>query len=1012
MERIKKNLFRGLSGLLAFLMVLAVYASGLADTYSGRINTVLGITTSKVITDEDSTTDTNYYVSDYGTDIYDEEALAQLEADAEQEAIDETADGVVLLKNDNNALPLAAGSSVSLFGNNTVNPNYSYHGTSNSMQELVTYVDAMESVYDVNQDLITAYENSGVTRVKDVTDPVIGEAPVSIYTDSLKASWVGDTAVVLLTREASEDCDLVTETDEGISQLALCQNERDMLEMLKEEKEAGNIDKIIVLLNSNYAMEVYWLDEYEVDACLWIGTPGIVGFAGVVQVLTGEVSPSGKLTDTYAVNSLSAPAMVNANTSIYEWANVDEVTAYCSDDAKYVSYYMVYAEGIYVGYKYYETRYEDSVMGLGNADATTGSSTGAAWNYADEVSYSFGYGLSYTTFTQTLDSVTYDAQSDTYAVTVTVTNTGTVAGKSVIEVYAQTPYGSYEKENLVEKSAVQLVAYDKTSTLEPGASETRTIEVERYLLASYDTYGYGTYILSAGDYYLAIGDSSHDALNNILAAKGYTSDDGMVDVDGNATNGDAAKTYSWSQDAIDAETYSTSVTGAEVTNQFDTADVNYWVEDAVTYLSRQDWDGTWPVATSITATEEMMAELDNQGYEAAEDLSVSDFTQGESAGLTFIDMKDVSYDDDEMWETFLNQLTIEEMCSILPDQNGSAEITSINMPASYRGDDMDCLEQVTFKLNNKSGIVWPSAVILAATWDKERVATRAAYTGNEAYFMGCTEIWSGGPNFHRTQYCGRNNAYYSEDATLDYFIGEIMTENCQKYGVILGYKHLVLNDQEYQRESVATFANEQTIREIYLRAFEGAYSKAGCLGAMMAFNRVGMTYAGSCSAVMNAIMRTEWGFEGVICSDAVVGMNYKTHYAENISNGLDYWCWDMEGFGGGGGNTTSSASTDTTNGNSGTYSAGGTSDTVLYNLIVDNDDGYLLQCLRNAVKNQVYAELQTNLINGLDPNSTVVTITPWWRTALTGLEIVLGVLTAASVVLYGVALLKKEEEVK
>lgn len=1022
MGRIKKEVFRGLSALLAFLLIVVSFGSSIANSYAGRINTVLGVSTSKVIQGETSNQDTNYYKSDYGTDIYNVSALEQLEADAAQEAIGETEDGVVLLKNDNSALPLAEGSSVSLFGNNTVNPNYSYHSTSNSMQELVTYVGAMEAVYDVNQELISAYENSGVSRVKSVTDPVIGEAPSSIYTDALKQSWKGDAAIVLLAREASEDCDAVLKTSEGISQLAMSKNELDMMELLKAEKEAGNLSKIIVLVNSNYAIELGWLDDYGVDACLWIGTPGIVGFTGVANVLTGKTSPSGKLPDTYAVNSLSAPAIVNANTNTYEWTNLDEVTAYCADDAKYVSYYMIYAEGIYVGYKYYETRYEDTILGQGNASSTAGSTNGGAWNYTSEVSYPFGYGLSYTTFEQRLDSVTYHEDTDTYTVKVTVTNTGDTAGKSVVQVYAQTPYGDYEKTNLVEKAAVQLAAFDKTGLLEPGASQSLEIEVERYLLASYDYTNAKTYILSAGDYYLAIGDDAHDALNNILAAKGAS---GMVDAQGNATAGDAAKTYTWELAGMDAETYSRSRNNdTAVTNLFDSADVNNWIDDTVTYLTRNDWEGTYPAPVAITATEEMMVELDNQKYsKPADSPSVSDFTQGVSSGITYVAMKDVDYDD-PLWEIFIDQLTIEEMCAILPDQNGSAELTSIGLPASYRGDDMDCLEQVHFKANDKSGIVWPSSPLMAATFDKERIAARAAYTGNEGIFMGCTEIWSGGPNFHRTQFCGRNNAYYSEDAILDYYIGQIMTENCQKYGVILGYKHLTLNDQEYRRESIATFANEQTIREIYMRAFEGAYSKAGCLGVMTAFNRVGLTYGGSCGAVLNGLLRGEWDFQGVVCSDAVVGMNYKTHYAENITNGLDYWCWDMAGFGPppgagdggpGGGPGGSDSTPAVVNGNSGTYDAGGTSDAVIYAKIMENDDGNLLNALRTAVKHQLYAQTKTNLINGLDSNTTIVSVTPWWRTALTGLQIGLGVLTAATVVLYGIALVKddkKKEEVK
>ena len=1034
MSKVKKELWRGLAAVMAFLLIIVTFLSPIADTYSGRINSVLGVETSKVVSSGSSDADTAYFKSDYGTDIYDLEQLSKLEEDAAAEEILQVEQGVVLLKNDNNALPLAAGSSVTLFGQSTVNPFYSYHSLRNSMQTLVTYADAMRSAYDVNETMISAYENSGYTRVRSATNPVIGEAPADFYTAALTGSWqsaYNDAAVVMFTRQAGEDCDMVMTDSEGISQLALHQDEKDLMAMLQREKANGVFDKIIVLVNSNSAMELGWLDEYDVDACLWIGTPGIVGFTGVVNVLTGQVSPSGHLADTYAKNSLAAPAYVNAGENSYEWANLDAVTRYCSDAARYVTYYITYAEGIYVGYKYFETRYEDAVLGQGGASGEMGSSTGGPWNYTDEVSFPFGYGLSYTSFDQTLNGVSFDEAADLYTANVTVTNTGSVPGRSVVQVYAQTPYGDYEKTYNVEKAAVSLVGYAKTDELAPGESVTVDVPVERYLLASYDYTNAKGYILSAGDYYLAVGDDAHDALNNILAAKGAS---GMVDVLGAPAAGNAEKTYTWNQAELDAESYRFAAeTGTEVTNLFAQADLNTWIDGAVTYLSRKDWEGTWPKPLSITATQAMMFELDDQSYhKPADAVSVSSFNQGVDAGLKFVDMREVEYDD-PLWETFLDQLTIEQMTSILPDQNGSAAIGEIGLPASYRGDDMDCLEQVTFKANGKSGIVWPSAVLLATTWDTGCVARRASFTGNEAYFMGCTEIWSGGPNFHRNQFCGRNNAYYSEDATMDYIIGRVMTENSQKYGVILGYKHLILNDQELHRESIATFANEQTIREIYMRAFEGAY-RNGCMGVMTAFNRVGLTYGGSAKSVLTDLLRTEWGFHGVICSDAAVGTDYKTHYAENLVAGMDYWCWDMAGFGpppgaagGASGGPSGEASGEASSepaaadatpaetaapvdtGNSGTYSAGGVSSAVILQKIVDNDDGYLLGHLRRAVKNQLYAESRTNLINGLDSDAVVVDVTPGWRIALTAANICLGVLTAGFLGLYAWSVVRERK---
>lgn len=997
----KKEFYRGFSAVFAALFTATVLATPVAESYAGTINNALGISTTKVTSTGDGTEDTNYYVSDYGTDIYDEDALQQLEDDATAEAIAEQEEGSVLLKNDNNALPLAEGSSITLFGANSIEstvyetetgfgssglisgPFYSYHSTDNSMQEVVTYLDAMESVYNVNQTMVEAYQTSGLGRVKSATDPDIGEAPIEFYTDELRESWqddYNDAAVVMLTRQGSEDCDLVLTDSEGISSLALHQDEIDLLNMLKEEKENGVFDKIIVLVNSNWAIELGDLDDYDVDACLWIGSPGAVGFTGVVNLLTGEATPSGKLADTYASNSLSSPAVTYAQEeNVCTWANLDEVLDYCSGTDTYISDYTIYAEGIYVGYKYYETRYEDVILNQGGADSTVGSSTGEAWDYNDEIAYPFGYGLSYTTFEQTLDSVTFDESTDTYTVTVTVTNTGDVAGKSVVEVYAQTPYGDYEKTYNVEKSAVVLAGYEKTSQLEPGDSETVEVEIERYLLASYDYTNAEGYILSTGDYYLAIGDDAHDALNNILAAKGAT---GMTDVLGNATDGDASKTYTWNQAELDTETYSTSrYTGVTVTNEFEDADLNNLGTDTITYLTRQDWEGTFPTTQiSVTATEEMMAHLEDE-YESAGTLSTDDFTQGVDSGLTFVDMMDVDYDN-ELWETYLDQFTIEEMASILVDSNGSAEIASVNMPATYRGDDMDCLEQVTFKLNGCSGIVWPSTVVMTNTWNKDDVATRSSLTANEAYFMECTEIWSGGPNIHRTPFNGRASAYYSEDGNMGYYVGAIVAENVQKYGIILGLKHLVLNDQESSRESIATFTNEQALREEYLRAFEGAYTKGGAMGTMTAFNRIGCVYCGSSSTLLTTLLRGEWGYLGHVTTDAVVGTDYKTHYAQNITAGVDYFCWDM-----------------------------GEEDAVSSAVIVaaiEDGDGDLLQALRDTMKHNTYAQVHSILANGLSSDVVIETITPWWTTALTAAKISTGILAAAFVVLYLLKVIKQK----
>ena len=362
---------------------------------------------------------------------------------------------------------------------------------------------------------------------------------------------------------------------EKISSLALHKNELDLLKLVRED-----FDTVIVLLNSPYQLEVEQIEEYS-DAILYIGAPGHKGFEGVADILKGGTNPSGHLVDTYAVNSLSAPAVVNSGTRTPEWSNLSEIRAALgdNDDAnrytsnENVERVSVQVENIYIGYRYYETRYADSVYGGRGASPPSGHRTVGRGIMAARVSYPFGFGLSYTSFEQEITGFSNDENS--VSITVNVTNTGDIPGKSVVQLYTQTPYGHYEIENGVEKSAVQLVGFDKTEILEAGDSQELTITVDKYLLASYDQNRAKGYILSEGEYCFAIGENAHDALNNILAYQGYTTENGM-DADGDA---ELVRGY---RQSFDAEKYKRGENNVIVTNQFESADLNYWQEGKVT----------------------------------------------------------------------------------------------------------------------------------------------------------------------------------------------------------------------------------------------------------------------------------------------------------------------------------------------------------------------------------------------------------------------------------------------
>ena len=636
----KAAIARGVASVMAVTMFTSVSASVLMFDNAGVINQALNLSTSKIVELGDGeATDTVYYDNPYGTDTSDRQATMNMELAVAAENISQAEEGAVLLKNENAALPIAAGQRITIFGNGSYNSVDSASNAVNSTSfdaiPAVGLVDSLQTALgadNVNTALSSVYTPMSLTSNQEVS-----EAPI----DQIKAqesSWqsdYNDVAVVTFTRAGSEGNDSALTTAEDRNYLGLSKNEEDLLSYLQIQKQAGVFSKIVAVINSDQAMELGWVDEYDVDACLLSGLPGAVGWTGIANVMTGKVSPSGHTVDTYAANSLSSPAITYAAGNAMDWTNKDWLLANATDNdgnGTNILHYTIYAEGIYIGYKYYETRYEDTVMGTGNADGAAGASVGNTWAYSNEVVYPFGYGLSYTTFEQTLEGVTFDADSDMYQVSVRVKNTGSVAGKSVVEVYAQTPYGSYEQENHVEKASIQLVGFEKTAMLQPGEEATVTVPVERYFLASYDSKGAAGYILSAGDYYLAVGDDAHDALNNVLAAKGYTAADGMT------ADGNAAKVYSWNQAELDTTTYKMSRVDdtVEVTNQFDHADLNnYGIE--MTYLSRSDWQNTYPVERmALAMNDALLEDLNLDWYEKPADApEVSDFTQGADNGLTF-----------------------------------------------------------------------------------------------------------------------------------------------------------------------------------------------------------------------------------------------------------------------------------------------------------------------------------------------------------------------------------------
>ena len=777
------------------------------------------------------------------------------------------AEGAALLMNNNNALPLAADAKVSTFSSSSVNLVYGGTGSGNiDASTADTLRTALEKVgVTVNPtlwDFYTVGAGKDYARSKSgmvaTSSEVTAEVPWDVYTDEVKDSVAqyGDAAIVTLSRVGGEGADL---SYGEVNYLALDENEKAMLQNVAEMKKNGTVKKTILLINSANALQVDFLknNEYDIDAALWIGDVGISGINAVAEILTGKVNPSGSLVDTYCYDNFSAPAMWNFTPTTYEgYVEGGDVSAKAKS-------YMIYQEGIYVGYKYYETRYEDFVTGNGNA---------GDYAYGDVVAYPFGYGMSYTDFDISDMNVSYNAADDTYTVTVKVTNTGDMAGKKTVQVYVQSPYTDYDKQNGVEKSAVSLVGFGKTGMIEPGASETLSMTVNKRDIASYDTYGAGTYILDAGDYYFTAATDAHNAVNNILAAKGYTveSTNGKMTADGNAD-----LTYTWTEDALDTTTYATSENGTAITNQLSCADPNLYegVDETVTWLSRSDWNGTLPTETvKLTLTELLKKDLKDIRYDSADYESIEMPTLGAKNGVKLYDMIGLDYNDPK-WDELLDQMTFDEMNSLIGDAfHWTMPVKSVEAPGTR---DENGPQGLTASLlgNDKSQLTataFTSEDVMAATFNTEIMTEIGKVIGNNCLEADIACLYGPGNNIHRTPYGGRNFEYYSEDGFLSGMMSAYEVKAIQDKGVHVVMKHFALNDCEQDRIGLGVWLNEQAAREVYLKAFQAPVEVGNANGVMIAYTRWGAVWSGGNYGLVTGILRNEWGCDGMVITDNVL----------------------------------------------------------------------------------------------------------------------------------------------
>lgn len=1011
-----KKLWTILSSVLGVLLAVLFVGSNYAFENAGHINSYLG--TSEIIvekSDADANVDTEYYKSDYGA--LSAENLKKLRADAYEQVVNEAREGTVLLWNNDNALPLASSErKVTPFGYAAAHIVYKGSGAGNDPVEEEATLDLKEALegenFQVNEVVWNMLSSQSIkatnpgNNLRDSADePVMAEIEADLYDQTSWENDYNDVAIIVLSRyygEGGDMCLSLTEED-GRHQLQLTKKERDMLQIVKDAKQAGKFKKVIVLINFVWQLELEELKTYDVDAALLIGTPGTTGLKGVAEILTGKTNPSGRLVDTYATSALSAPAMANAVRNTPDWENADEVLAQLDLEnvnnggrnknlvqAKKV---LVQQENIYIGYKYYETRYEDAILNRFNAKGPNGifASKGNEWNYADEISYPFGHGLTYTTFSQEITDVKYDKDRDMYTVSVKVTNTGDTAGKYSVLVFAQTPYGEYEQENKVEKAAVNLVGFGKTKTaLAPGASETVMVEVARYLLASYDANNAEGYIISEGTNYFAVGNDAHDALNNILAAKHAS---GMYDHEGNPVAGNVKCVYEFNSDFDSASYLSSQNTGIRVTNAFEDNDINYWMDDAhkITYLTRSDWNGTFPTQPAkVAASQKMIDDLNSfypdknsiyeTYYKPESGPDVNSFNQGKSIGLNFVATRDFADYDDPMWDKFVDQLTIDEMTTLFKDQNGGTGVESIAIPDSHVTD--GCIDpNGTYKTEYTDGkeiqtTCYTSQAILAGTFNRELIANRGRLIGEEKLYSGQVDNWGLGLNLHRTPFSGRNWEYVSEDPNTTSLVGYLLTGPMQARGLIASPKHFCGNDQEMSRIGVSTFYTEQSLREGSLRGFEGSLRFGGALGTMCSMSRQGLLYTCSERALLTQVLRNEWGFKGRVISDASAIFVYMQEYTAQLAAGTDQFCFAPAGDNGG-------------------FTRPGEQVTAY----IEAGDGNMLQLLREATKHSVYALAHSSLTNGIGASSKVINVTPWWEAAIYTIDTVVAVLAAGSVIM-------------
>ena len=764
-------------------------------------------------------------------------------------------DGIVLLKNES-LLPLNETKKLNIFGWESINPAYGGAGSGgiNDLYDIVSLNQGLENAgFSINQELVDFYNNYGADNPEMSIQKqswTLPEPPVDTYSDELikSAKEYSDVAVVVLSRKAGEghndipmdvrkaaydnNSDEYDDFPEGEHYLQLSQTERDMVDMV-----CSNFDNVIVVYNGANQFELGFADEYpQIKSVVWCPGTGNVGFNALGKVFSGEVNPSGKTPDTFIYDMTTAPWWNNAEKT--EYTNLADLAVEGMNAGTaqvYAPAFTNYVEGIYVGYKYYETAAQEGAI-----------------DYDKTVQYPFGYGLSYTEFEQKMGEL--EEKDGQISVDVEVTNTGDVAGKDVVEVYYKPPYTN----GGIEKSSANLIEFAKTDLLQPGESQTVTVTFSIEDMASYDENNAKAYVLEKGDYVISINSDSHTVLDQ--------------------------KTYTVDKDVV--------YKGENKRASDDTAATNVFEDEKgdVTYLSRADHFANYEEATAAPASAELgepyVSEYHlNSNFDKTTYLNDEDVmpTTGADNGLTLADMRDADYDDPR-WEKLLDQLTVDEMANMIAMAGyQTAAMDSVGKVATL---DFDGPAAINNNFTGVGSIGFPIEVVVASTWNKELAQAWGECMGKISQEMGAEGWYAPGMNTHRTAFGARNYEYFSEDGVLAGNMGAKAVEGARKYGVYSYIKHFAL--YEGNAKMVSVWSNEQAIREIYLKPFEISVKQGGANAVMVSWSFLGDKWTGECSNLMNTVLREEWGFRGMALTDFFRNNGHGFMNADAaLANGVD-----------------------------------------------------------------------------------------------------------------------------